>query len=130
VLSVGKRLGVVLSLVLAFTIVRGAAVQPAGADGYCSRLALCMWEDARFSGSRYVFQNQPPAERCDGSVIYEIDGFNGDNEISSIDNATDFDVVVYADDGGQGQTLVVPSHQAFYGLGAFDNDAESFAFRC
>ena len=117
-------------LVLASPIAQAALLKPAGADGICSRNAVCMWEDNRYHGDLYVQQNQPPRERCDVSAVYEIDGFNGDNEISSVDNATDFDVVLFADDGGQGATLVIPSHQRYYGLGSFDNDAESYAFRC
>lgn len=125
-----KRFLLALVVVLASPIAQGVLLKPAQADGYCSRQAVCMWEDNRYRGDLYVKQNQPPRERCDVTLIYDIDGFNGDNEISSVDNATDFDVVLFADDDGQGATLVIPEHQRYYGVGSFDNDAESYAFRC
>ncbi|SDM34322.1 peptidase inhibitor family I36 protein [Allokutzneria albata] len=57
----------------------------------CAANRVCMWEDAGYSGSRYV--NQKGA-----SGTYDIDGWNGDNEISSLINRTSCKLTLYSAD--------------------------------
>lgn len=97
------------------------ATSPAFADGHCDANRVCMWEDDAFKGDRWVNTTVggPPWD-------YNIDGWNGDNEISSIDNATGRYILVWSNDQADGRSLCVPPHTDMASLGNFDNDAEYF----
>lgn len=104
----------------------GAA--PASADGYCPSGRICMWEDQNFTGDRWVDVKGSP-----GSV--EIGGWDGDHEISSIDNASGHDLRLSpADLNGGGAWsgfghLCVQPHQRIRSLETYadyDNVPQSF----
>jgi hypothetical protein len=65
--------------------------------GGCSNNYVCMWEDSNYSGDKWVNWRV-------GSVgtVYEVDGWDGDNEISSISNESGRTLKLYADDGATG----------------------------
>src|SRR4051812_23368489 len=67
-----------LAIMSAFTFC-GPARPATAAD--CADGHLCMWEDPGYSGSQYVDQPGNPGR-------YDIDWWNGDNEISSVINKT------------------------------------------
>ena len=76
---------------------------PASADGYCPPGRVCMWEDRDFSGSRYVDVAAVPG-------TYNIDGWDGDNEITSLDNASGREVWVYDNDNCTGYLFTQYPH--------------------
>jgi hypothetical protein len=57
---------------------------------------------------------------------FEIDWWDGDNEISSFVNNTDLYVILFADDNWNGATRCYSPGVDKSSLGSFDNDAESF----
>lgn len=61
--------------------------------GTCKLGYVCMWEDANHKGSKYV--NWKPTN---GSQKFQIDWWDGDNEISSVYNNSPWTVTLYADD--------------------------------
>ncbi|SCF46972.1 Peptidase inhibitor family I36 [Micromonospora mirobrigensis] len=99
---------------------------PAYAAGTCSSGKICMWEDFSYNGSKYV-------DYTPGSISndkYEINGFNGDNEISSVINNTDKCAVLYDNDGFSGTRITIGKKTSVSNLRTFanfDNEAESFA---
>ncbi|WP_020526061.1 peptidase inhibitor family I36 protein [Catelliglobosispora koreensis] len=101
---------------------------PAYAAGDCADNRVCMWEDSGYSGDRWV-------NYADGSLSnnrMDIDGWNGDNEISSVKNETGKWVVVWENDDWTnrlfclGPEADVSDISATFGWGAND-DAESFS---
>ena len=86
-----------------------------------------MWEDPNFTGSQYV--DATPANCPDGC---DIDGWDGDNEISSVRNETACIVRLYADDNFGGRSVDLAANTNYSNLEqiGFDNDAESFQFVC
>ncbi|MFF0659509.1 MULTISPECIES: peptidase inhibitor family I36 protein [Micromonospora] len=105
--------------------VAGFAV-PAYAAGTCSSGRICMWEDFGYTGSKYV-------DYVPGTISndrYEINGFNGDNEISSVINNTSKCAVLYDNDGFSGTRITISKNTSVSNLRTFanfDNEAESFA---
>ncbi|MGQ0776052.1 MAG: peptidase inhibitor family I36 protein [Pseudonocardiales bacterium] len=83
--------------------------------------AVCMWEDAEYSGSLYV--NQPA-----DVGKYQIDGWDGDNEISSVVNNSNKCVRLYDNDNWTGDSYTVEKNGARGNLAhnGFDNQAESY----
>ncbi|MFB9903395.1 peptidase inhibitor family I36 protein [Allokutzneria oryzae] len=63
----------------------------ADAASSCPDKHVCMWEDSGYTGSRYVKQKA-------ANGTYDIDGFNGDNEISSLKNRTSCTLTLYSAD--------------------------------
>lgn len=57
-----------------------------------------MWEDGDFGGDKWV--NWRPTAN---NQKYQIDGWDGDNEISSIINNTRYDVALYDNDNYDGE---------------------------
>lgn len=94
---------------------------PADAGTYCPNGKICMWEDPSAQGSRYV-------EVYPGGVswFYNIGGWNGDNEISSWENASSVSVKVFSNDNPTGRWRCLEPGTYQSSLGDFDNDAESF----
>ncbi|MGQ0779373.1 MAG: peptidase inhibitor family I36 protein [Pseudonocardiales bacterium] len=107
--------------VLGAAIATTMVTSPAYADGYCPANRICMWEDANFTGDRWV-----DTEVGAPGWFYDIDWFNGDNEISSIDNATGRSIRVWANDNPSGNSICLPPHTRRDSLGSFNDDAESF----
>ncbi len=107
-----------LAIISAFTF--SGPVHPAMAAD-CAEGHLCMWEDPGYSGSQYVDQPGNPGR-------YEIDWWNGDNEISSVINKTGKCVTLFADDSWQGTSYFVEKGGSRPNLeqNGFDNDAESY----
>lgn len=100
---------------------------PASAAAPCSENYVCMWEDAGYNGSRYVRQYKT-------SGYYQIDGWDGDNEISSVKNYTGKCVRLYDNDDHTGDTYTIHKNQRtvpnLKEVG-FNDDAESFRiFNC
>lgn len=86
-----------------------------------------MWEDPGYSGEHYV-----AAQPANCPTGCDIDGWDGDNELSSAKNTTDCTVRLY-DLDGYGGSYVDLSAMTYYSnleqLG-FDNKAESYKFFC
>jgi hypothetical protein len=115
----------VTAMAIAVTGVVSAAA-PAQADiRNCPGGNVCMWEDSNFSSDMYVSQMVRPGQ-------YEIDWWNGDNEISSLVNNGGCQVVVYDGDALTGSALVVPPHRQYADLDSigWDNRAQSFEVLC
>lgn len=94
----------------------------AAAAGSCSENYVCMWEDPGYNGSLYVKQYKT-------SGYYGIDGWDGDNEISSVKNYTGKCVRLYDNDDHTGDSYTI--HKSVREISNlehndFDNDAESF----
>lgn len=78
----------------------GMSAAPAYADTVCPNNYVCMWEDGSYGGSKYVLQ---PAN----VGFYEIDGWDGDNEISSVKNTSGKCLRLYDNDGGGGSSYYI-----------------------
>jgi hypothetical protein len=90
----------------------------------CPSNYVCMWEDNNFGDHKWV------AQSAWNGKVYNIDWWNGDNEISSIRNTSGLYVCVYPGDytWGGGYIIVDP-HEELPNLAqshGFDNQAESF----
>lgn len=97
---------------------------PAQAGGYaqCGSGYVCMWEDAGYQGDEWVHWKP-------GSVgaKYNIDGWDGDNEISSLYNHSGYAIRVYANDDYTGESHCFPAGDDLGTLKdiGFNDDAES-----
>lgn len=85
---------------------------------------VCMWEDPGAQGDEYVHW------RPFGTGLKKnIDGWDGDNETSSIRNHSWYAIRVYDNDDYTGTSICVPSGTTVNKLGDdtwnFDNEAES-----
>jgi len=99
-----------------------AAAEPIPEAGTCDAMYVCMWEDSGYGGDKWV--NWRPTSEGE---IFEIGGWNGDNEISSALNRSSFAIEVYADDGAEGDSFCIHPYQPiqnFQEVG-FNDDAES-----
>ncbi|MCD0447569.1 peptidase inhibitor family I36 protein [Glycomyces sp. A-F 0318] len=83
---------------------------------------ICMWEDPNRGGEKYIHHDPS----TDYSV--DIDGWDGDNEISSVWNRTSCTLILYDYDDFTGELLKVrpQTYLANLELNGHDNDAESF----
>jgi len=83
-----------------------------------------MWEDPNMTGSRYV--NYSPGQIPSNKV--DIGWWNGDNEISSVDNDTSYWVTLWDNDNWTGTRRCIAPHSSVDNLNwiGFDNQAESF----
>jgi len=113
----------VASVVAALAAAGALVVAPTTAAQAAPRCSwVCMWEDPNYRGSKYV---DTPVET--GGV--DIDWWNGDNEISSVINNSQYCVVLWSNDTAfEGRHLIIPAHTSIPRLSAynFDNDAEYF----
>ena len=111
-----------LGTVLTATALTAAATGPAQASttsGTCGANFVCMWEDPGFNGTKYVDVVGQPG-------FIDIDWWEGDNEISSVNNRTGYWVRMYANDNATGFFGCVAPNQSIAAL-TFDNDMESFS---
>jgi hypothetical protein len=123
-----NRKRVAATLVCGLALAAFGAISPAAAaENAPAAGSVRMWEDPDYSGDKYV--DATPANCTDGC---DIDGWDGDNEISSVRNETACTVRLYADDnfGGRSVDLAANSSYSNLELQGFDNDAESFEFVC
>lgn len=87
-----------------------------------------MWEDQNFNGSKYV-------DYVPGTIpndAFEIDWWDGDNEITSVINNSNKYVVLYDGDGWTGTVVCVRPNSSTTHLGithGFNDRAESFKLK-
>lgn len=123
---VRKRFGVLVAVtavaVLPFGVAHASDKVVLPEDGYFSA-----WEDPNGGGTRYL---HTPQNACHDGC--DIGGWDGDNELSAVDNGTNCTVTLYADDGYKGRTYTVPKNTAIWNLETvgFDNEAESYELNC
>ncbi|HEY1095223.1 MAG TPA: peptidase inhibitor family I36 protein [Glycomyces sp.] len=108
-----------LAATAAVVSLSAAPAQAAGAPD-CPRGNICMWEDDAFKGDRWV--NWKPDG---GNDKYQIDGWDGDNEISSVWNDSNYAVILYDNDDYTGYLLCIPAKTAAHAQRGWNNDAES-----
>jgi hypothetical protein len=114
--AVGLSLGTIVPVATTVDASPASAAQP------CSENYVCMWEDPGYNGSRYVRQYK-------SSGYYQIDGWDGDNEISSVKNYTGKCVRLYDNDDHTGDSYRIDKNvRTISNLEevGFDNDAESY----
>ncbi|MGC4942467.1 peptidase inhibitor family I36 protein [Kribbella sp. DT2] len=122
------RKRVAATLVCGLAVAGFGAISPANAAENAPAAGnVRMWEDPDFTGSQYV--DATPANCPDGC---DIDGWDGDNEISSVRNETTCTIRLYADDNFGGRSVDLAPNKSYSNLEqvGFDNDAESFQFVC
>lgn len=110
------------ALLLSAVAVSASVLAPTSAladSSDCPSNYVCMWEDSTFHGSMYVRQ-------ADDIASYDIDGWDGDNEISSVFNNTIYCVRLFENDDWTGDSYVVPAGARLATLVDFDNEAESY----
>ena len=89
----------------------------------CDTGRMCMYEDASYTGSKYV--NWKPTGT---NQKYQIDGWNGDNEITSLINNTNYNIRLYDNDDYSGRSMCVVKHSSINNLKnwwIFNDKAES-----
>jgi hypothetical protein len=106
----------------------GVAAGPAQAADFCDSYYVCMYEDNSYRGSQYVryLEDTRPSNK------FDIDGWDGDNEISSVHNNTDYWVVLYDNDNYTGTKACIRPHADIPNLATsngYDNRAESFILK-
>jgi hypothetical protein len=109
-------IGIAIMSAFTFCGPAGPATAADCADGH-----VCMWEDPGYGGSKYVDQPGNPGR-------YDIDWWNGDNEISAVISKTGKCVKLYADDNWGGTSYFIEKGGSRPDLeqNGFDNDAESY----
>jgi hypothetical protein len=111
---------------IAFSVAPVQAEESADAAiqaGSCASGRFCMWEDANYSGSKYA--NWAPTGV---NQKYQLDGWDGDNEISSLINNTRYDIRVYDNDDYSGESRCVKPGEQWDDLKfwyEFNDDIES-----
>ncbi|MFJ3231986.1 peptidase inhibitor family I36 protein [Streptomyces sp. NPDC086787] len=89
----------------------------------CDSGRICMYEDASYTGSKYV--NWKPTGT---NQKYQIDGWDGDNEITSLINNTSYNIRIYDNDDYSGYSICVKPHVDITNLKygwVFNDEAES-----
>lgn len=122
------RKRVAATLICGLAVAGFGAISPAvAAESAPAAGNVRMWEDPGYTGEQYV--DTTPANCSDGC---DIDGWDGDNEISSVRNETNCIVRLYADDNLGGRSVDLAANTAYTNLElqGFDNDAESYEFVC
>lgn len=117
-----RRVGLLLAAVIILAAVGVSVATPASAGwGTCWGAGqVCLYEDAGWQGDEYG--------RVSAAGFYELGGWNGDNEISSVLNNTSNCLTLYSNDGGGGRTLTVGPHSEIGTLKDynFNDDTESY----
>ncbi|WP_168801628.1 peptidase inhibitor family I36 protein [Glycomyces buryatensis] len=116
-----KRIARIAALGFAATAaVVTLSASPAQAAINCDQGRVCMFEDNHYTGSKY--SNWKPT----GAGKYQIDGWDGDNEISSVANMSNYAVYLYANDDYTDFLICIPADSYEGDLVYYlDNDAES-----
>lgn len=94
-MTVWRRTLVAAGLTVGVAVTLATAATPAQAEGDCPANHVCMWEDAGYGGDRYVDSAAP---QPGASTWIDVDGWNGDNELSAVVNNTGCYVEGYSDD--------------------------------
>jgi len=123
----GARGFVLVSLAVLSLVAWGT---PAMASSTCASNHVCMWEDNNYGGDKWVDYTS------NGNSIqnYQIDNWDGDNEISSVKNNTSLPLYIYPNDYANifGVWICIPPGGYSANLAqthGFDNDAEYFQLR-
>ncbi|MEO3830381.1 peptidase inhibitor family I36 protein [Actinomadura sp. B10D3] len=99
----------------------GFSAVPAQAAPSCSKGRVCMWEDGGWKGSRYVHWKPKKS-----GAKYQIDWWNGDNEITSIWNRSKYTIRIYNNDNYTGFLRCIGPGKTVAKLPYWQNDkAES-----
>lgn len=108
-------------LLVAAPLMMTVMTLPANAAASCADGSVCMWEDPSYTGEKYV--DQP------GNVgSYDIDWWDGDNEITSVINNTGKCVRLYDNDNWTGTSYLIEKDgkRANLEQNGYDNQAESY----
>ena len=92
-------------------------------DWSCDSGRICMYEDSNYTGSKYV--NWKPTGT---NQKYQIDGWDGDNEISSVINRTRYNIRLYDNDDYSGRSICLVPGKYINNLKngwVFNDEAES-----
>lgn len=118
---------VTLTAALAFPLgfAAQAQAQSQTAAAGCGADFICMWEDANYTGSKYV--DLYAVSPVNVGALVDIDGWDGDNEISSVSNRTRFHILMYDNDNGTGFLGCITPGQSIPSLWRND-EMESFRF--
>lgn len=76
------------------------AVEAEPRAGGCANNYVCGWEDKNYGGDKWVNWKVGAV-----GTVYEVDGWNGDNEISSISNESGKLLRLYAGDNATGYSI-------------------------
>ncbi|WP_086824494.1 peptidase inhibitor family I36 protein [Allokutzneria sp. NRRL B-24872] len=76
---------------LSAVLMAGVITPVEAASAFCPTNYVCMWEDAGYRGTRYV---AVPGVKG----FHDIDGWDGDNEISSVINRSQCTARLHSDD--------------------------------
>lgn len=91
----GRRAFIVWGLTIGTAAGLLTATTPAQAKATCTKGYVCMWEDSNYDANRWVKSAKP----ANGKTRFvNINGWNGDNEISSVINNTGCSLMMYEDD--------------------------------
>ncbi|MBE1489157.1 peptidase inhibitor family I36 protein [Plantactinospora soyae] len=117
-----QRIGVVAAALIIQVPVGAIIASPAfaGAAQCEANKQVCLYEDGGGGGDEYG--------RVRAAGEYELGGWNGDNEISSVVNATGYCVTLFANDGHTGRTLTIGPRSWEFHLADWDfnDEAESY----
>ncbi|HEY1093439.1 MAG TPA: peptidase inhibitor family I36 protein [Glycomyces sp.] len=105
---------VATSAVVALSVAPAQAEERADAS-ICAGGRFCMWEDSSYGGSRYA--NWAPTGT---GQKFQLDGWDGDNEITSLVNNTRYKIRVYDNDDYSGESRCLDSGAAVKNLKDWD----------
>jgi hypothetical protein len=117
-----SRLRAISVTALTATLLAMNPAQASASANDCPDDFVCMWEDSQYGGDMWV--------RYERGTInldkFEIDGWDGDNEISSIVNNTDIYLIIFEDDNWNGANKCYNPNTSVPTMGSWNDDAESF----
>jgi hypothetical protein len=114
-----NKVAAVFMAAAGFAVMGGATSASAATPGYVS-----MWEDGNFGGDRWVHYAQGTIDKD----RFEIHWWDGDNEISSLQNGTGKWLVVYDKDAWGGERRCIAPGAEISNMKSinFNDRAESF----